>query len=75
MANFGQKPWTKPFGKIPLFSTFLTFCFYRQEKRFFTLQYHNKLFFRPILPNKKMMLKWPILDKNYRLSLWKKLNF
>ena len=62
MANFGQKPWSNPFGKISVFSTFLSFCFCSEGKRFFTLEYH-KLFFRPILLNKKLMLKSPILDK------------
>ena len=44
MANFGQKPWVNPFGKISIFSTFWTCCFYSLETRFFVLEYRKTHF-------------------------------
>ena len=40
MANFRPKPWANPFGKISIFWTFSTSCFYSLERRFFDLEYH-----------------------------------
>ena len=53
MAIFGQKPWVNPFGKMSIFWTFWTTCFYSLERRFFVLDNHKKLFFWPILPKQK----------------------
>ena len=39
MAIYGPKPRINPFPKMSIFLTFLTFCFYSVERRFFSLQY------------------------------------
>ena len=44
MAIFGPKPWVNPLGKMSIFSTFWTSCFYSLEKRFFVLGYHKRHF-------------------------------
>ena len=44
MAIFGPKAWVHPSGKIPIFSTFSTSCFYSLERRFFALEYRKRHF-------------------------------
>ena len=44
IAIFGLKPWVNPFGKMSLFLTFWTSCFYMLERRFFVLEYHKRHF-------------------------------
>ena len=41
MAIFGPKPWVNPFGKMSIFSTFWTSCFYSLLRRFYVLEYHR----------------------------------
>ena len=44
MAIFGPKPWVNPLGKMSVFSTFWTSCFYSLQRRFFVLEYHKRHF-------------------------------
>ena len=44
MAIFAAKPWVNPFGKMSIFFTFLTCCFYSLERRFFFLEYRKRRF-------------------------------
>ena len=44
MAIFGQKPWVNPFGKMSIFSSFWTSCFYSLERRFLVLEYRERHF-------------------------------
>ena len=44
MAIFGPKPWVNPFKKTVNFSTFLTSCFYKLERRFLLLEYNKRTF-------------------------------
>ena len=44
MAIFGSKPWVNPFGKMWIFATFWTFCFYSLESRFVVLEYRKTHF-------------------------------
>ena len=38
------KPWVSPFGKMSIFSTFLTSCFYSLERIFLVLEYRERHF-------------------------------
>ena len=69
MANFGPKPWTNSFGKISIFLTLCTSCFYSLGRRFFRSRISSSTFSFPILPRKKKMKKWPILDQNQSMVL------
>ena len=53
MAIFGPKPWVNPFGKMSVFSTFLTSCFYSLERRFFVVKYRKRHFPGLYCPKKK----------------------
>ena len=44
MVIFLPKPWVNPFGKMAIFLTFLTSCFYNLERRFFVLEYRKRHF-------------------------------
>ena len=44
MPIFGPKPCVNPFGKIAIFLTFWTSCFYSLERRFFVLEYRKTHF-------------------------------
>ena len=44
MAIFGPKPWVNPLGKMSIFLTFWTSCFYSLERRFFVLEYRKRHF-------------------------------
>ena len=44
MASFGPKPSLNPCGKMAIFLTFLTSCFYNLEKRFFVQEYRETHF-------------------------------
>ena len=44
MAIFGPKPWVNPFGKVSIFLTFRSSCFYSQERRFFVVEYRERHF-------------------------------
>ena len=44
MANFGPKPRTNPFGKISIFLTLCTSCFYSLGRRFFVPEYRQTHF-------------------------------
>ena len=44
IAIFGPKPWVNPFGKVSIFLTFSSSCFYSQERRFFVLEYRKRHF-------------------------------
>ena len=50
IANFWAKPWVNPFGKMSIFWTFSTSCFYCLERRFFVLEYHKTPFSGPYCP-------------------------
>ena len=43
-AIFEPKPWVNPFGKMSIFLTFLTSCFYSLERRFFVLESRKRHF-------------------------------
>ena len=44
MAIFLTKPWVNPFGRISIFLSFRTSCFYSPERRFFVLEYRKRNF-------------------------------
>ena len=44
MAIFGPTTWVNPFGKMAIFSTFWTSCFYSLGRRFFLLEYDKRHF-------------------------------
>ena len=44
MVIFEPKQWVNPFGKMSIFSTFLTSCYYTLQWRFCVLEYHNRHF-------------------------------
>ena len=44
MAIFLPKPWVSPFGKMSIFSTFLTSYFYSLERLFLVLEYRERYF-------------------------------
>ena len=44
MTIFRPKPWVNPSGKMPIFWSFWTSCFYSLERRFFVLEYHKRHF-------------------------------
>ena len=44
IANFWAKPRVNPLGKMTIFLTFATYCFYCVEGRFFVLEYHKTHF-------------------------------
>ena len=44
MAIFEPKPWVNPLGKMSIFSTFLTSCFYSLKRRFYVIEYHKRHF-------------------------------
>ena len=67
MAIFGPKPWLNPFGKMFIFWTFLTSCFYSLKRRFFVLEY-QKGHFPGLFCLKKKFEKWPFLDQNHGLT-------
>ena len=67
MAIFGPKPWVNPFGKMSVFSTFCTSCFYSLQTRPFVLEYH-KIHFPGLYCLKKKMEKSPYLDQNHGLT-------
>ena len=54
MAIFGPNPWVNLFGKMQIFLTFQTSCFYSLESRFFVLEYRKRHFSCHILPKKKL---------------------
>ena len=74
MAIFGPKPWVNPFGKMSIFRLFQVLVFIAQ-KGVFSLQNIVKTFSYPIFPEKTKLEKWPFLDQNYGLPLWKNVNF
>ena len=74
MAKFAPKPWVNPLGKISIFPTFLTSCFYTLEIRFFVLEYH-KTHFRGKYCIKKKVEKWPFLNQNHGLTSLEKSQF
>ena len=61
MASFGPKPWVNPFGKMAIFLTFLTSCFYNLDRRFFVLLYRKRHFFYLSYLKKKLVGKMAIL--------------
>ena len=42
MAIFGPKPWVNHCGKMSIFCSFKTSCFYSLKKRFFVLEYRKR---------------------------------
>ena len=73
MAIFGPKPWVNPFGKMSFFRLFELLVFIAW-KAFYRSRISWKTFSWPILPQKKLE-KWPFLDQNHGLTLWKNVNF
>ena len=57
MTNFGPKQWTNPFGKISIFSTFQTSCFYSVESCLFVLEYCKRHFLTVYFQKKKKVEK------------------
>ena len=74
MANFSAKPWVNPFGKMSIFLTFCTSCFYCLEMRYFFLEYH-KTEFPCLYCLKKKMEKWQIFEQNHGLTRLEKCQF
>ena len=72
MAIFGPKPWV---GKMLIFFTFSTSCFYSLERRFFCSRISLRIFSWTILPKKKKLAKWPFLDQNHGLTRLEKCQF
>ena len=70
MAIFGPKPSVNPFGKMSIFPTSLTSCFYTLEIGFFLLKYH-KTHFRGTYCLKKKVGKMAIFEP----KPWKNVNF
>ena len=52
-SNFWPKPWTNPFAKIPIFSTFLKRHFCVQESLLFYLEYQQTIFVGLFCPKTK----------------------
>ena len=65
MANFGQKPWTNPFGKISIFRLFEVLLFIASKGVFFALEYHKTHFLSLDCPKKKDEKK-----ANFRPKPW-----
>ena len=61
MAIFGPKPWVNPFGKMSIFSSFWTSCFYSLQRRFYVLEYH-RIHFRGLHCVKKKVWKMSIFS-------------
>ena len=72
MASFGPKPSLNPCGKMAIFLTFLTSCFYNLEKRFFVLEYRKRQFSYLFYLKKKKLEKWPFFDQNHGLTPFEK---
>ena len=72
MAIFGPSTWVNPFGKMAIFSTFWTSCFYNLERRFFVLDY-RKRHFPCLYCLKKKLEKWSFLVQNHGLTLFRKM--
>ena len=75
MANFGPKPWTNPYGKNSIFSTFSTSCFYSLERRFIAIEYHQTHFPGLHCFKKRTWTNGQFWTKTMDQPLWKKLNF
>ena len=65
----------QPLWKNVNFSTFLTYCFYCLEMRFFVLEYHKTHFPGLYCLKKKKMEKWPIFEQNHGLTPLQKFQF
>ena len=74
-AIFGPKPWVNPFGKMSIFLTFLTSCFYSLERRFFVLESRKRHFPGLCCLKKKVLKKRPFLDQNHGLIPLEKCHF
>ena len=73
MAIFGPKPWVNPIGKMAIFRSFLTSCFFSQKRRFFVLDYHKK-HFPGLYCLKRKLEKWQFLDQNHGLTPLEKMS-
>ena len=74
MAPFGPKPWVNPFGKMSIFRHFELLVF-KAQKGVFSFQNFVKDIFWPILPKKKRLKKWPVLDQSQGLTPFEKCQF
>ena len=74
-AKFGPKPWVNPFGKMSIFRTFWTACFYSLERHFFVLEYRKNHFPNQYCLKKKMLEKRRYWDQNQGLTLLEKCKF
>ena len=74
MANFGPKPWTNPFVKIPFFRLLELLVFIAQ-KGVFSFQNIIKQIFLPHIAKNKKVEKWLILDQNHGLTPLEKCHF
>ena len=59
MAIFGPKLWVNPLGKVSIFFTFGTFCFFGLKRRFFVLEYCKRHFPGLYCLIKEKLEKWP----------------
>ena len=73
MAIFAPKPLVNPLGKMLIFFTFWTFCFYSLEWRFFVLEYHKRHFPGLCCLNKKVG-KMPIFGPKPWVNPLKKMS-
>ena len=75
MAILGPKWWVNPFGKMSIFSSFWTFCFYSLERRFFVVEYRKKHFPGLYCLKKKNPKNGHFLDQNHALTPLEKCQF
>ena len=75
MAIFEPKPWVNPLGKMSIFSTFWTTCFYSLQRRFFVLEYHKGHFPGLYCLKKKSWKNGHFGTKTIGLPLCKNISF
>ena len=73
MANFGPKPWTNPIGKNSTFRLSQHIVFIAQKGHLSLQNTIKHIFLDSIALKKKKMEKWPILDQNYGLTPFEKI--
>ena len=74
MAFFEPKPWVNPLGEMSIFRLFELFVFIA-NKSVFLFQNIVKDIFLAYIAQKEKFEKWPFLDQNHGLPLWKNVNF
>ena len=75
MAIFGPKLWVNPFGKMSIFRLFKLLVFIAQKGVFWFQNIVKDFFLAYIALKKNRFEKWPFLDQNHGLTLWKNVSF